>query len=422
MDLFGQKNTIGKKIKKLQGFPLMKYSLIQGVGTELVPIVKVGSKVKCGTLIAKCEENFLGTNLHSSISGEVVKIVKEEIDKNCSANVIYIKNNNKNECEKSLNALNEINLHMLCERLNDCGVIDYDHGGFPIAVKLEKFKDGGLKHCLINCTSSDAFCTADISVIVERSNKIIRAIQIIKEATGCKSFIVVARRGMKRRFLNEFITQIEDKPHIYYCEIPNKLCIGEEWSIANNVFGLNLSSEDVLTDYGILCLNVQTFGALTDAVDYGLPATSRVITCSGTAFAEPCNVDVPIGALYEDIVEAVGGEKFALYKYKNLEQKAKDSYLSYLDLRDEFKEDETDEEVKKEMVEMRKQSNHDILEFLKAEKMYKSFLRQTIICGGGINGEEKTNLEFAITKSSLAILLLNKKESKKIVKLRKKYK
>ena len=28
----------------------------------------------------------------------------------------------------------------------------------------------------------------------------------------------------------------------------------------------------------------------------------------------------------------------------NVEQKAKDSYLSYLDLRDEFKEDETDEE------------------------------------------------------------------------------
>ena len=422
MELFGQKNTIGNKIKKLQNFPLMKYSLIQGVGAELEPVVNVGDKVKCATIIAKCKENFLGANLHSSTSGEVVKIVREEIDKNCNANVVYIKSDDKNECEKPLEALNEIDLQSLCDRLNDCGVIGCGDGGFPFAVKLEKFKNGGLKHCFIDCACSDAFYTADISVLMERSNKVIRAIQIIKEATNCDSFIVVARRGMKRRFLSEFIMQIADKSHIYYCEIANKLCVGGDCNISNKILGLNLTNDEVLTDYGFICTDVQTLCALTDAVDYGLPMTSKVITCGGGAIAEPCNVDVKIGSLYEDIVDAVGGEKFALYKYESLEQKAKDSYLSYLDLRDEFKEDETDEEVKKDMVEMRKQSNHDILEFLKAEKMYKNVIRQSIICGGGICGEEKTSLEFGVTKSSQAILLLNKGESKKIAKMRKKNK
>ncbi|MGN1227704.1 MAG: hypothetical protein ACI4TX_03580, partial [Christensenellales bacterium] len=199
--------------------------------------------------------------------------------------------------------------------------------------------------------------------------------------------------------------------------------IGDEKIIINKVLGVTLDDGEVLTDKGCICVNVQTLCALVDAVDYGLPCIRRVITCSGGAFKEACNVSVKVGSIYEDVVTAVGGEKFPLAKYKQLEENAKCSYGNYLALRDEFKQDESDEEIKTEMVEMRKKANDEIIEFLKAEKLYSRIIADEFICGGGyFSGVKKDNLEFAITKTSLSILLLTKGENKKREKLIKKIK
>ncbi|MGN1227574.1 MAG: hypothetical protein ACI4TX_02930, partial [Christensenellales bacterium] len=195
MNLLGQGLTIGCKIKAIDGFPLMKFALLQGVGAELEAVVKVGDKVKVGTLLARPKANMLGANLHSSVSGEVVKIVKEELEKNQSGDVIYVKNDDKNESESAMPTLKEINIFALCQRLNDCGVIGFGGGGFPLACKLENFASEGdgscgkkLRYVFINGASSEGYYTADVSVMIEWASKIVRAIDILKEATGCENF------------------------------------------------------------------------------------------------------------------------------------------------------------------------------------------------------------------------------------------
>ncbi|MBQ8749559.1 MAG: hypothetical protein IJZ29_03730 [Clostridia bacterium] len=434
MGLLGHKETINSKIKALDGFPLMKFALVQGIGAELEPVVKVGDRVKVNQLIAKPRDNMLGANLHSSVSGEVVKIVKEELDINLSGNVIYIKNDEQNLQLEPLERLedNQINLSSLINRLNQCGVIGLGGSGYPLSLKLEKFAEfNSAKYegnqnknqfIFINGACSEAYYTADISVMVEHYSKILRAVDILRIATNCDNFVLVIRKGIKK-YLSELISQIDAKSYIYIYEIPSKLCIGDENLIANKVLGTTFEEGEVLTDKGHICINVQTLCSVADAVDYGLPQIRRVITCSGGAVLEPCNVSVKIGSIYEDVINAIGGEVFPIAKFKQLEENAKHNYGNYLALRDEFREDETDEDVKKEMVEMRKKANQDIIEFLKAEKVYGKVIMQDMVCGGGyFSGFSKDNLEFAITKTSLSILLLNKSESKRRERLIKKKK
>lgn len=422
MYLLGQKSTLGSTIKELNAFPLMKFALTQGLGAELEPVVKVGDKVKVGTLIAKPKHNMLGANLHSSISGEVVKIVKEELERNESGNVIYIKNDEKYLQEKPFEKLDDITLDSLCKRLNNCGVIGFGGGGYPLANKLEKFKNKKPEFIFINGASSDAYYTADISVLIEQTAKILRGIEILKQATNCANIVIVVRRSVKK-YLQELITLIESKPYVYLQYLKDKLCIGDENIIVKNIIGDVVYDGEVLTDKGYMCTNVQTVSALVDAVDFGIPCMNRVITCSGNALKNPCNVRVKIGSLYEDVLYAIGGEKYSLIAYNNLEEEARDLYGNYLALREEYKQDETDEDVKNEMVEMRKRANEKIIEFLKAEKLYKNVLTNEYICGGGyFIGNSKDNLEFAITKTTLSFLLLNKSESNKRNKKIKKYK
>lgn len=48
--------------------------LRQHIGVPSVPLVKPGSRVKTGQLIARCPDGQLGANLHASIDGRVVKV------------------------------------------------------------------------------------------------------------------------------------------------------------------------------------------------------------------------------------------------------------------------------------------------------------------------------------------------------------
>lgn len=49
----------------------VKIPVSQHIGAPAEPVVKKGDSVKCGDLIAKCQEGKLGANIHASISGTV---------------------------------------------------------------------------------------------------------------------------------------------------------------------------------------------------------------------------------------------------------------------------------------------------------------------------------------------------------------
>ena len=74
------KISAGKKIEKL---PLPKQVAIpvsQHIGAPSSPVVQKGDTVKVGQIIAK-SSGFVSTNIHSSVSGKVLKIDKYKISR-----------------------------------------------------------------------------------------------------------------------------------------------------------------------------------------------------------------------------------------------------------------------------------------------------------------------------------------------------
>ena len=60
-------------------------------------------------------------------------------------------------------------------------------------------------------------------------------------------------------------------------------------------------------EVGVVAYNVATVRAVHQAVRFGRPLISRVVTVSGGAIREPKNVLTPIGARVADLIEFCGG-------------------------------------------------------------------------------------------------------------------
>lgn len=62
-------------------------------------------------------------------------------------------------------------------------------------------------------------------------------------------------------------------------------------------------------DVGCVIMNVTSVSTLGKFLKTGMPLTTKRVTVEGDAIAKPQNVEVPIGTLYRDVIEACGGIK-----------------------------------------------------------------------------------------------------------------
>ena len=56
-------------------------------------------------------------------------------------------------------------------------------------------------------------------------------------------------------------------------------------------------------------MNVTSVSTLGKFLKTGVPLTTKRVTVEGDAIAKPQNIEVPIGTLYRDVIEACGGIK-----------------------------------------------------------------------------------------------------------------
>ena len=62
-------------------------------------------------------------------------------------------------------------------------------------------------------------------------------------------------------------------------------------------------------DVGCIIMNVTSVSTLGKFLKTGMPLTTKRVTVEGDAIVKPQNVEVPIGTLYRDVIEACGGIK-----------------------------------------------------------------------------------------------------------------
>jgi Na+-translocating ferredoxin:NAD+ oxidoreductase subunit C len=279
----------------------------QHIGAPASPVVKKGDLVKKGQLIAK-SGGFVSSNIHSSISGEVVDIGMYPHSGFGMCQSIVIKNDGKDEWMEGIPLIRnfeDLSEDEIINIIKENGIVGMGGATFPTHVKLSPPKGKTVDVFILNAAECEPYLTADHRAMLEYQDKIVSGVKIVmKVLKPKKAYIGIednkpdAIESMKKAFSG---TDIE------VVGLPTKYPQGAEKMLIKVITGREVPSGGLPVDVGAVVQNVGTVIAISDAVERGIPLIQRITTVSGRAIKEPKNILVRIGTKFEDVIKFCGG-------------------------------------------------------------------------------------------------------------------
>lgn len=282
----------------------------QSLGAPSKVVVEKGAMVKTGQLIAK-GESFISANVHSPVSGKVVK-VDDVIDSSGYKRQAVFIDVIGDEWEESIDRSPEIVSEITAERdtiikkINELGVVGLGGATFPSHVKLMVPDGKKAEYLLINGVECEPYLTADHRLMLEKGEEMLIGISILKKALGVsKAFIGIENNKPDAiEHLRKLCTRYQG---IDVIPLKVKYPQGGEKQLIKAVVNREVPSGKLPIEVGCVVNNVGTALAVYEAIQKNKPLIERIVTVTGKSVAKPSNFMVRIGTPVSTLIEAAGG-------------------------------------------------------------------------------------------------------------------
>lgn len=304
------------EIKSIAAGSLMVYPLSQSIGAPSKSVVNVGDKVLKGQCIAQAG-GFISAPIYSSVSGVVKKIEKRLVTNGSKVESIVIENDMTDEAVPNFGEPRNIDLltpEELLEIIKDSGIVGLGGAGFPTSVKLAPKNPLDIDTLIINGAECEPYLTSDYRLMLEKSDEIVKGIKaVLKLLPNAKAVIGIEDNKSDAIKLFEDKTSAEEKISVQ--PLKTKYPQGGERQLIYAVTGRKLNSKMLPADKGCIVVNTASCYAIYEAVYLNMPLIHRVMTITGEAVNNPCNVDVPLGMSHSEVLEVCGGAKDNVVKF-----------------------------------------------------------------------------------------------------------
>jgi electron transport complex protein RnfC len=109
-----------------------------------------------------------------------------------------------------------------------------------------------------------------------------------------------------RNEITKYYLAMNIKPRIKVVSLKTIYPQGAEKMLIYSLTKRAVPSGALPHDVGVLMLNVSTVRFYTKYIKTGMPLVRKRVTLDGSGLNLPCNVNVPIGALIPEVIEAAG--------------------------------------------------------------------------------------------------------------------
>lgn len=283
----------------------------QHIGKPATPVVSRGDEVKVGTLIAKAD-GFVSANIHSSISGKVKKIETILDASGYQKPCITIQCDGEDTWEETIDRTPEIVRDIklsgeeIIQRIAECGIVGMGGATFPTNVKLMPPKDATPECVIINGAECEPYLTADHRTLLERGEEVLIGLQILmKSVSVTKGYVAIENN--KRDAIDKLTQLASSMPGIEIVPMKVKYPQGGEKQLIDTVLKRRVASGKLPVTEGAIVQNVGTALAVYEAVQKHKPLVERVVTVTGKAVKNPCNLLVRIGTPLSELIETAGG-------------------------------------------------------------------------------------------------------------------
>jgi electron transport complex protein RnfC len=139
----------------------------------------------------------------------------------------------------------------------------------------------------------------------ERAAEIIEGVRLIRYAVGASEVMVGIEQNKPDALAA--MQKAAAGTEVKVIAVPAMYPMGWDKQMIRALTGREVPADGRSADIGVLVHNVATAYAVRDAVRFGRPLVSRLVTVSGGAVVEPGNLQVPIGTLVETLFQYCGG-------------------------------------------------------------------------------------------------------------------
>ena len=285
------------------------FPLSQHIGAPATPIVAVGDSVKKGQKIAEAG-GFVSSPIYSSVSGTVKKIEPRRVAVGDMVNSIVIESDDQfTECEYSpVDDVTSLSREKIIDRIKEAGVVGMGGAGFPTHVKLSPKEPEKIEYVIANCAECEPYLTADYRRMLEDPEKVIGGLKIMLHMFP-KAKGIICIEDNKPDCIAKFRELVLPEDNIEVLELKTKYPQGAERMLIYAATGRKVNSSMLPADAGCIVDNIDTVTAIYQAVRFGEPLMSRIVTVTGDAVQNPCNFEVPVGMFLSELLEQAGGLK-----------------------------------------------------------------------------------------------------------------
>lgn len=289
--------TNDKEVASLVYFPLVSPN-----GKEVEVLVKENDKVKVGTkIIQRLDFNV---PIYSSVSGKVKgKEIRYSALVSKNVEHLIIENDFKYEVEK-LNTIDykTASKEEIVEAIKNAGIVGLGGAGFPTFIKYNS--QAKIESVLINAVECEPYLTTDYVVTKNEAKLFLEGVNILKKASGANEAIIAFKNN--KQDLKEILEkELVNYENIRIELVKDKYPMGWEKTLVKTIY--KKTYQKLPSEIGVIVNNAQTALSVARALINGECIHNRIVTVSGNAIKNPCNVLVPIGVVAKDIIAKCEG-------------------------------------------------------------------------------------------------------------------
>lgn len=282
----------------------------QNLGAPAKPVVKKGDKVKTGQLIAEAG-GFISTNIHSPVSGTVLKI-DNVVDMTGFRRPGLVIKTDGDEWDENIDRSDELVTEInytsqeLIEKIKQAGLVGMGGATFPTYVKLMPPPGKKAEYVIINGVECEPYLTGDHRLMLEKGPEIVVGTKILMKALKVDQAIIGIESN-KQDAIN-LMTELTNKEEdITVIPLKVKYPQGGEKQLIKATVNREVPSGKLPIEVGCVVQNVGTVFAVYEAVQKNKPLFERVVTVTGKSVKKPSNFLARIGTPISKLVEIAEG-------------------------------------------------------------------------------------------------------------------
>ena len=303
------KLSAGNAIVELPPPEVAVIPLSQHLGAPAKVLVNRGDQVKVGQLIAQAA-GFVSTNIHSSVSGKVLKVDQFMDSSGYRKMAVQIQVEGDQWIETidrsdDLVRNSVLPAEDIRKKILEAGIVGLGGATFPSHVKLMVPQGKTAEYLVINGVECEPYLTADHSLMMERTEEVFSGIQLLMKGLGVDKAIIGIENNKPDAI--EKMKQVVQGSNVTVQGLKVKYPQGGEKQLVHALLKREVPSGGLPIDVGVVVFNVGTALAAYEAVMKNRPLIDRVVTVTGKSLEKPSNFIVRIGTPVSSLIENAGG-------------------------------------------------------------------------------------------------------------------